>query len=93
MEADGVCSITIPDDSTNSNSGAQPPEQTTSQSNGDSGLTAAAKAGFAVAAIGGIFLGLLAAFGIQYWRKLRNESKALGDSAEDKEGDGSDTKP
>ena len=88
----------MPDNSTDSDGGAQPPEQTQTQSpeqtklqsNGDSGLTAAAKAGIAV---GSIFLGLLAAFGIYYWQKTKKKTKAPVDAAKDKEGGGSAAKP
>jgi len=44
------------------------------QSDGDPGLTAATKAGIALALIGGILLGLLGAFGISYWKRKRKSN-------------------
>src|SRR5882757_1700058 len=67
------------------NASDQSQGQTQSQSNGGSGLTVAAKAGIAVALIGGILLGLLLAIGISYWKKKR-QSKSRGDTSERMEG-------
>jgi hypothetical protein len=75
---------TVSDDSTTvTGSDPQPNRQTRTEqgSDGDSGLTLAAKAGIAVALIGGILLGLLLAFGISYWKKKR-KSKSRGDTSD-----------
>jgi len=81
--------ITVPDNSTMrdgfGNASDQSQEQTQSQSNGGSGLTAATKAGIAIAVIGGILLGLLLAIGISYWKRKR-QSKSRGDTSERMEG-------
>jgi len=66
---------TLSGSSKNGTQSTQPTQSTDSK--GDSGLSAATKAGIAVALIGGILLGLLGALGISYWQK-RRKSEAQG---------------
>ena len=85
------CSFTVLDNSTmrdgfgnvsdQSTQQTQSQEQSQSQSNGGSGLTTAAKAGIAVALIGGILLGLLLAIGISYCKRKR-QSKCRGHTSD-----------
>ena len=68
-------SLTQSTRSTQSTQPGQTAPSTSRQPNGDSGLTAATKAGIAGALIGGILLGILGALGISYWKR-KKEAKA-----------------